>query len=31
MVIQVFKGSKGEDLKVFLREYKRVLLVSGLE
>jgi preprotein translocase subunit Sss1 len=28
MVILVFKGSKGEDLEVFLKEYKRVLLVA---
>jgi hypothetical protein len=24
MVIPIFKGSKGEDLEVFLREYKKV-------
>jgi hypothetical protein len=26
MVILVFKGSKGEDLEVFLREYKRAFI-----
>jgi hypothetical protein len=26
MVILVFKGSKGEDLEVFLREYKRACI-----
>jgi hypothetical protein len=31
MVIQVFRGSKGEDPKVFWREYKKALLVQGLE
>jgi hypothetical protein len=30
MVIPVFKGSKGEDPKVFLREYKRACISTGL-
>jgi hypothetical protein len=30
MVILVFRGSKGEDLKVFLREYKRAYIGMGL-
>jgi hypothetical protein len=30
MVILVFKGSKGEDPEVFLREYKRACIVRGL-
>jgi hypothetical protein len=30
MVIPVFKGSKGEDLEVFLREYKKVCIGMGL-
>jgi hypothetical protein len=31
MVIPVFRGSKGEDPKVFLREYKRVCIGMGLK
>jgi hypothetical protein len=30
MVIIVFNGSKGEDLEVFLREYKRAFIGIGL-
>ncbi len=30
MVIPVFRGSKGEDPKVFLREYKRGCIGTGL-
>jgi hypothetical protein len=30
MVIPIFKGSKGEDPKVFLREYKRAYIETGL-
>ncbi len=30
MVIPVFKGSKGEDPEVFLREYKRACIGTGL-
>jgi hypothetical protein len=30
MVILVFRGSKGEDLEVFLREYKRACIGTGL-
>jgi hypothetical protein len=30
MVILVFRGSKGENLEVFLREYKRVCISTGL-
>jgi len=30
MVIPVFRGSKGEDLEVFLREYKRACIGMGL-
>jgi len=30
MVIPVFRGSKGEDPKVFLREYKRACIGTGL-
>ncbi len=30
MVILVFRGSKGEDPKVFLREYKRACIGTGL-
>jgi len=30
MVIRVFRGSKGEDLEVFLREYKRACIGMGL-
>ncbi len=30
MVILIFKGSKDEDLKVFLREYKRACISMGL-
>jgi hypothetical protein len=29
MVILVFRGSKGEDPEVFLREYKRVCISMG--
>jgi len=31
MVIPVFRGSKGEDPEVFLREYKRVCISRGLK
>jgi len=31
MVIPIFKGSKGEDPKVFLREYKRTCIGIGLK
>jgi hypothetical protein len=31
MVIPVFKGSKGEDPEVFLREYKKACIVMGLK
>ncbi len=30
MVIPVFRGSKGEDLEMFLREYKRACIGMGL-
>jgi len=30
MVIPVFRGSKGEDLEVFLREYKRACIGTWL-
>jgi hypothetical protein len=30
MVIPVFRGSKGEDLEVFLREYKRACIGTRL-
>ncbi len=30
MVIPVFRGSKGEDPEVFLREYKRTCIGTGL-
>jgi len=30
MVIPVFRGSKGEDPEVFLREYKRACIGMGL-
>jgi hypothetical protein len=30
MVIPVFRGSKSEDLEVFLREYKRAYIGTGL-
>jgi hypothetical protein len=30
MVIAVFKGTKGENPKVFLREYKRTCISTGL-
>jgi hypothetical protein len=30
MVILVFKGSKGQDPEVFLREYKRACIGTGL-
>jgi hypothetical protein len=30
MVILVFKGSKGEDPEIFLREYKRACIGTGL-
>ncbi len=30
MVILVFRGSKGEDPEVFLREYKRACIGTGL-
>jgi hypothetical protein len=31
MVIPVFKGSKGDDPEVFLREYKRACIGTGLK
>jgi hypothetical protein len=31
MVIPIFRGSKGEDLEVFLREYKRTCISMGLK
>jgi hypothetical protein len=31
MVILVFKGSKGEDLEAFSREYKRAYIGIGLK
>jgi len=30
MVIPIFRGSKGEDLEVFLREYKQACIGTGL-
>ncbi len=30
MVILVFRGSKGEDPEVFLREYKKAYINTGL-
>jgi len=30
MVIPVFRGSKGENLEMFLREYKRACIGTGL-
>ncbi len=30
MVIPVFRGSKGEDPEVFLKEYKRACINTGL-
>jgi hypothetical protein len=30
MVIPIFKGSKGEDPEMFLREYKRACIGTGL-
>jgi hypothetical protein len=30
MVILVFRGSKGEDLEVFLKEYKKTSIDNGL-
>jgi len=30
MVILAFRGSKGEDPKIFLREYKRMCIGTGL-
>jgi len=30
MVIPVFRGSKGEDPEMFLREYKRACISTGL-
>jgi hypothetical protein len=30
MVIPIFRGSKGEDPKMFLKEYKRVCISTGL-
>ncbi len=29
MVIPIFRGSKGEDPKIFLREYKRACIGTG--
>ncbi len=31
MVILVFRGSKGEDPEMFLREYKRACIGTGLK
>jgi hypothetical protein len=31
MVILVFKGSKGEDPEMFLREYKQACISAGLK
>jgi hypothetical protein len=31
MVIPIFRGSKGGDPKVFLREYKRICIGTGLK
>jgi hypothetical protein len=31
MVIPVFRGSKGEDIEIFLREYKRACIGMGLK
>jgi hypothetical protein len=31
MVIPIFRGSKGEDLEVFLREYKKACISTGLK
>ncbi len=31
MVIPVFKGSKGENLEIFLKEYKRAYVGMGLK
>jgi len=31
MVIPIFKGSKGEDPKVFLREYKKACICTRLK
>jgi len=30
MVIPIFKGSKGEDPKIFLREYKKICISNRL-
>jgi hypothetical protein len=30
MIISIFKGNKGEDLQVFLREYKKTYIGIGL-
>ncbi len=30
MVILVFRGSKGEDFEIFLREYKKTCISTGL-
>jgi len=31
VVIPIFRGNKGEDLKIFLREYKRPCISTGLK
>jgi hypothetical protein len=31
MVIPIFKGNKGEDSKVFLKEYKKVYICTRLK
>jgi hypothetical protein len=31
MVILIFRGSKGEDLEVFLREYKKACISTRLK
>ncbi len=31
MVIPVFRGNKGENLEVFLKEYIRIYIGTGLE
>ncbi len=31
MVIPAFRGSKGEDLEVFLKEYKKICIGIGLK
>lgn len=31
MIISIFRGSKGEDLEVFLKEYKRICVGIGFQ